>query len=276
MEITRVSIILPTYNGEKFISGAIESVLAQSYKDWNLLVIDDGSTDKTAEIVKEFSKKDTRIKYFRNERNLGIQKTLNRGLKLAQGEYIARIDDDDRWIDSNKLKKQVEFLDNNYNYVLIGTGTVVVDKNGRELFRFLNPQTDEDIRKRILSRNCFTHSSVMFRKKEILRLGGYDETKDVQHSEDYNLWLGVGMIGKFTNLSIYATQFTMHKKSISFKNKFTQLKRNISISKKYKDFYPNYPISFLRNIIKLMGYIVFRVLPFDKIGNSILKRYKEM
>jgi teichuronic acid biosynthesis glycosyltransferase TuaG len=107
-----ISIILPTYNGATYISRAIESVAAQSYTDWELLVIGDGSTDTTAGIVAEYIKKDSRIQYVKNDSNLGIQKSLNRGLHLAQGKYIARIDDDDQWIDTEKLTKQLNFYSN--------------------------------------------------------------------------------------------------------------------------------------------------------------------
>jgi len=275
MNKIKVSIILPTYNGAKFISGAIKSVSAQSYKDWELLVIDDGSTDKTAEIVEELSKKDSRIKYFRNEKNLGIQKTLNKGLKLARGEYVARIDDDDRWVDVDKLKKQVEFLDKNPDYILVGMGVIVVNEDGDELFRFLNPQTDEDIRKKILSRNCFTHSSVMFRKEVAINLGGYSESEDVKHIEDYDLWLKFGRNGKMANLPMHAIHFIMRDKSISSKNKNIQLRRNIKIAKKYRKFYPNYFKASAKNYLRLFMYGVFKFIPFLKLKASILRKYKE-
>ena len=128
-----VSILLPAYNGSKRIEGAIRSVIGQTYTNWELLVIDDGSIDKTAEIVDNFTKNDTRIKYIKNEFNLGIQKTLNYGLRESKGEYIARIDDDDIWCDKEKLNKQVDFLNTNPKCVLVGTGVIIVDKDNKEL-----------------------------------------------------------------------------------------------------------------------------------------------
>src|SRR4030042_3106655 len=98
----KVSIILPTYNGGRFITKAIKSVLGQSFADYEFLIVDDGSTDNTPEIVKEFSRKDKRIRYVREETNQDFQQALNQGLQLAEGEYIARIDDDDIWIDEDK------------------------------------------------------------------------------------------------------------------------------------------------------------------------------
>src|SRR3989344_3196134 len=100
-----ISVLLPTYNGGRFITKAIESVLKQSFGDFELIVIDDGSSDYTPKIVEEFARKDSRIIFVKNKENLGIQKTLNRGLSLAKGIYIARIDDDDEWADKNKLSE---------------------------------------------------------------------------------------------------------------------------------------------------------------------------
>lgn len=267
----RVSIILPVYNGEKFIAFAIESVLAQSYRNWELLVMDDGSTDRTANVVKRYAEKDNRIKYHKNEQNLGIQKTLNRGLKAAQGAYIARIDDDDTWCDVDKLSKQVKFLDDNPEYVLVGTGVIVVDERGNELSRYLTPCKDEDIRKKILSGNCFVHSSVMFRRAAVLKVGGYSEEEEVKHSEDYDLWLKLGEIGKFANLPIYAVKFTLRGGSVSHKNKIKQFRAVIKIAEKYKKDYPNYLLSNIRNYSRLILYGFFDFLPILRLKYKILK-----
>jgi glycosyltransferase involved in cell wall biosynthesis len=196
-----VSIILPTYNGADRISESIKSVLNQTYTNWELLVIDDGSKDNTKEIVENFAKSEPRIKYIKNENNLGIQKTLNKGIREAKGEYIARIDDDDIWCDLKKLEKQVGFLEKNKDYVLVGTGVIVVDESGKELFRYLVPVSDYDIRERILGKNCFVHSSVVFRKAVVLGLGGYGEGSDVRNMEDYDLWHSSQSDDKGYNLS---------------------------------------------------------------------------
>lgn len=273
-----ISIILPTYNGAKWIRSSIESVQAQSYGDWELLVIDDGSVDNTKEIVGNLAIQDSRIRYIKNEKNLGIQKTLNRGLKEAKGEYIARIDDDDRWIDKEKIQKQLTFLEENSNYVLVGTGTIVVDEEGHELFRYLGPKTDKEIRNRILSKNCFTHSSVMFKKTPAIQCGGYSESQDVIHLEDYDLWLKLGMIGKFHNLSIYGTQFTLRDEGMSVKNKPHQFKKNIKLVKFYKDKYPNYFKSLLFNYFKFFAYKIYskisKFIPLNYIKNKIMSIYK--
>jgi len=270
-----VSIILTTYNGAKFITQAIESVLTQSFRDFELLVIDDGSTDNTAEVVKKYSRKDPRIIYLKNENNLGIQKSLNRCLKEARGEWVARIDDDDIWVDPEKLRKQAEFLNASPDYVLVGTGVIMQNEAGLELFRFLNPESDKDIREKLLVKNCFIHSSVVFRKDVAFKFGGYSEKKEARHVEDYDLWLKLGTIGKMANLPIYSVRFTLRPGSISSENKSEQFKKNIIFIKKYKDQYPNYWQAIIWGYFRWIFYKLYRIIPLTDLKNKILKIYKE-
>ncbi len=270
-----VSIILPTYNGAERIKEAIKSVLEQSYTNWELLVIDDGSKDNTREIVENLVKNEQRIKYLRNEINLGIQKTLNKGLREAGGVYIARIDDDDVWIDKNKLEKQVEFLENNKEYVLVGTGVVVVDEKNKVLFRYLLPIKDIDIRNKILSKNCFVHSSVVFRKDAVLKCAGYSESEDTKHIEDYDLWLNLGTLGKFANLGTHSIRFTLRAGSLSSKNKLEQFKKILKLIKNYKNIYPNYYRALFRSTARLIIYGFILKLPIKITLNKFIKFYKE-
>ena len=108
-----VSVILPTYNREKYIAKAIESVCRQSYKNLELIIVNDASTDATNELVDNLAKYNPKIIILRNEMNLGIVASLNKGIEVAQGKYIARLDDDDVWCDDKKIEKQVEFLEKN-------------------------------------------------------------------------------------------------------------------------------------------------------------------
>jgi len=270
-----VSIILPTYNGGKYIKRAIESVMSQTFLEWELLIIDDGSTDNTKDIVNEYINKDKRIIYIKNENNLGIQKTLNKGMRESKGEYIARIDDDDQWIDKNKLKKQVEFLNDNNKCVLVGTGVIVVNEKDEELFRYLLPETDKEIRNKILSKNCFVHSSVLFRKDTALKLNGYSEMGEVRHIEDYDLWLKLGIEGEFANLPIYSVKFTQREGSISSVNKIEQFNKNIKLIKNYKNKYPNYLGAFIRSYLRLVIYGFILKSPIKFSLNKLIKFYKK-
>jgi len=271
----KVSIVLPTHNGSRWIMKAIKSIQAQSFSDWELLVVDDGSIDETSTLVKEISSSDSRIMYIRNEHNIGLQKSLNKGIELSKGEYVARIDDDDRWIDENKLMKQVEFLDKNKDYVLVGTGAIVVNQIGEFLFKYLLPQKDSEIRKSILSKNCFCHSSIVFRKKVVSLIGYYGEEENIKHIEDYDLWLRMGTIGKLHNLPLYAVEFMSREGSVTSNNRKDQFKKNINLIKKYKKNYPNYSQGLIWGYIRFFLYRLFKLLPVSikvKII-SIYKRY---
>ena len=270
-----VSILLPSYNGVSRIRGAIKSVLDQSYVGWELLVLDDGSKDNLKGVVEGFTKNEPRIRYIKNDINLGIQKTLNKGLKEARGEYIARIDDDDAWADKDKLKKQIEFLEKNKDYVLVGTGVIEVDEKGKELFRYLVPESDKEIRNKILGKNCFVHSSVVIRKTSVMNLGGYSESVETFHIEDYDLWLKLGTVGELANLPLYAVLFTAREDSISSRNKVDQFKKILKLIKNYKNTYPHYYGSLFRSTARLLIYGFLIKLPIRFYLNKIKKIYKE-
>lgn len=197
-----VSIIIPTYNGEKYIKEAVENALNQTHQNIEVIVIDDGSKDKTLQIIFQLSKKDSRITILKNPVNLGFVKTLNKGIQKAKGKYIARLDDDDFWVDSQKIEKQVNFLESHPNHVLVGGGIIVKrKKDNAEVVRYLFPEKDEDIRKVILVDNVFAHSSVVFKKTACEKVGGYDE--QFGFFADINLWLKLGQVGKLYNFQEY-------------------------------------------------------------------------
>ena len=270
----KISIILPTCNGSRYIEKAVDSVLNQSFKDWELLIIDDGSEDNTEGILKKYIENNTNNIYLKNKTNLGIQKSLNRGLTESHGDYIARIDDDDVWIDKDKLKKQIEFLDNNKDYVLVGTGVVVVDDDGKEKFRYLLPQKDIEIRNVILLKNCFVHSCVIFKKDAVLNFSGYSESIETKHIEDYDLWLKLGLVGKFANLPFYGTNFMIRKESVSSSNKLEQLKKDMVIIRKFGNNYPRYFKAFILGSLRLFFYQIYNIFP-NQIKITIFKLYKE-
>lgn len=276
MKNPKISVLLPTYNGAKFITKSIDSVLKQAFNDLELIVVDDGSTDYTAEIIEEFMRKDERIVFIRNKENLGIQKTLNKGLGITKGEYVARIDDDDVWSDSGKLEAQVRFLDEHSDHVLVGTGVIMVDEEREELFRFLQPIDDKAIRDRMLFKSCFMHSAVLFRREIVLELGGYSEREEHKHIEDYQLWLELGKQGKLANLPIYGTKFMIRNGAISATYKEEQFKRNIGLIKRFRNDYPHYLKALSFGYMRYFGYLVYKFIPFKFLKYSILKAYKSV
>lgn len=269
-----VSIILPAYNSAHLIARSIDSVLAQSFQEWELLIIDDGSTDGTGAVAQSYVAREPRIRILTNTENRGVQYTLARGLKEATGELIARIDSDDAWLDHEKLAKQVAFLKTHPDYVLLGTGAIISDEKGSELLRFLPPETDEVIRARLLMKNCFMHASVMFRKDMAIKAGGYDQTEATRHIEDYDLWLKLGSIGKLANLPIYGISFLSRRTAVSAKNRSAQFYRTIGLIKKYKGNYPGYISGLVTAHARYYLYSIFTMLPAS-FRNMFLRFYKQ-
>jgi glycosyltransferase involved in cell wall biosynthesis len=241
-----ISIIMPTYNRSVFLRRAIESVFQQTLSDWELIIVDDASTDDTPGVIGEFMARDKRIVALRNDINLypGISKILDRGLAVAKGEYIARLDDDDYWIDPDKLKKQYDFLENHPNYVVIGSGMVVVDNEGKELYRYLKKETDEEIRRTALSANPFSHTTVMFRAEIAKKVGGYG---DWRYAEDWNLWLKMGKYGKFYNFQEYFAAYTSAGENKSFTHQRAQSRTILDFIVKYRRKYPGFVRGYLLN-----------------------------
>jgi len=271
-----VSIILPTYNGARFIRRAIESVRAQSVTDWELLIVNDGSSDATGSLITEISAIEPRIRILNFRENKGIQKALNEGLLQSKGEYIARIDDDDVWSDAHKLDKQLTFMAENPDCVLVGTGLVVQNENGDELYRFLNPVSDFEIRCRILYRNCFSHSTVLFKKAAALKFNGYDESELARHTEDYDLWLKLGTVGSFANLPEYSVRFTSRPGNISSKNKLSQFRHQLAITGQYRGKYPGYIAARIKSYLRLWLYAALGAFVSSKMQARFIGYYKRV
>jgi len=238
-----------TYNRAHFITQAIDSVLSQTFTDWELIILDDCSTDNTKEIIQKYLT-DPRIKYIENEINLGITKNRNKALSLSHGEYIAVLDSDDYWTNNNKLSLQNEFLDLNKNYTLVGTNMIIVDEQGQVIKKVKYPSNNFFIKNLLLLKNLFCHSSVLYRKQDILNLGSYDENLPIW--EDYDLWLKLGLKHKFANLYQQTTAYRKHTgQSNTEKIKIGQDAQK-QIIEKYKETYNGYIlakiIDKLRNI----------------------------
>lgn len=234
-----VSIILPTHNRAYLLESAVKTVIEQSFQNWELLVLDDLSTDNTEELMNDFSKNDSRIHYIKLpvDNIPGITKYLNHGIKIAKGKYIARIDDDDFWIDKEKLQIQVDFLDNNPDYVITGGGVIIVDENRKELYKYFKKETDEEIRRFILSSNPFLHSTIMFRKEAAEKVGLYHDTV---YAEDWDMWLRLGKVGKLYNFPRYFAEYMSAGQNKSFTHQRKQSRVLFGILKEFKNDYPGY------------------------------------
>lgn len=206
----KVTVFIPVYNGEPFLAEAIQSVLGQTYRDFELLVVDDCSTDRSVEIVRSF--RDPRIRLERNERNRGRPFTRNRGLELARGEYLAVLDADDV-CESERLERSVSFLDANPDVAAVGSAATFIDDGGRPLFVARFPLDSGEIRSRIFATNCFLHSSVTFRRAQVLAIGGYDGR--LPQSQDYDLFLRLSAVHALANLEDPLVRYRVHDAQVS-------------------------------------------------------------
>ncbi len=186
MTVPRITVLMPVYNGEKHLAPAVDSILSQTYGDFEFLVIDDGSTDGSAGIIASYS--DHRIRLVSNDRNLGLIATLNRGIDLARGEYIARMYCDDISM-PDRLARQAAFLDADPSCAMVAVKTVFIDDEGKECGFWRddrNTTSSQEIVQRLPRANCIAHPGVMIRKR---LLAAYRYEARQVHSEDYDLWL---------------------------------------------------------------------------------------
>lgn len=192
-----VSIVMPVFNDMAYLSVAIESVLGQTYPHWELLIIDDGSTDETPTLLQNWT--DARIRVIRNPENWGVTRSLQRGLALAQGSYIARMDSDDVALPT-RLAKQVQFLERHPEVGILGSRAELMDVAGRSLGLSSTYTTDWPIRWASLLTNPFVHPTVMLRRATLTKLDlNYDET--YRTSQDYDLWTRMLMVTEGANLA---------------------------------------------------------------------------
>jgi glycosyltransferase involved in cell wall biosynthesis len=177
-----ITVLLPVYNGERYLAQAIQSILGQTFENFELLIIDDGSTDRTPEIIKQFN--DPRIRLINNDKNIGLIGTLNKGIGLANGRYIARMDCDD-WCVSDRLAKQLAFMEEQPDVGLCGSWIKAIRESCEELLRY--PTTDVDIRCRMLFASTLAHPSVMIRRA-MLTENHLEYAASYIYAEDYELW----------------------------------------------------------------------------------------
>ena len=196
-----------TYNRPQYLCRAIESVRGQVLQNWELLVIHDGSNDRTAEIMREQVRGDSRIRYFNRPKGGNIANATNYGLTRARGRYIAILDDDDFWASPAKLSKQVDFLDENPDYAACGGGMILVDGAGVEKQRCLKRQNDAELKRWALVANPIAHSTAMFRRSLIQKCGGYDES--LSGFQDWDVFLKLGQLGKLYNFPEEFTCYTI-------------------------------------------------------------------
>ena len=222
-----VTVLMSVYNGETFLREAIESILQQTWTDFEFLIVDDGSTDQTREILQSYN--DERIRVLDQPTNIGLAKSLNFGLREARAPLVARQDADDR-SRPERLAAQVQFMSAHREVTLAGTQVRILDKHGRALRwpGWERATTNHAIRFQLLLDNPFIHTSVMFRRDVVWQeFGGYDET--LSTGQDFDLWSRVAARYKVSNLPAILIDYRFHGSSASARYDQNHLERSSSI-----------------------------------------------
>lgn len=216
-----ISVIMPVYNAEAYLKEAIDSILEQTFTDFELIAIDDGSVDGSRKLLEHYAKVDPRIKVVIHKQNMRLVATLNDGLSLAQGEYIARMDSDDMSF-PKRFELQVDILQRMPQVVLVAGTYEIIDEEGEFIYREVIPVNDRDIKRTMFLRNPIAHGSVMFRRSAIEQVGGYI---DYGPTEDFELWTRMATIGEFQGMEETIFRWRINTKGIS--------KNNVALADKF-------------------------------------------
>src|SRR3984893_8087593 len=211
MSSPTVSVVMSVFNGEEFLSETIDSVLNQSFRDFEFVIVDDGSTDATADILSKYVLRDGRIRVLRNGKK-GRAASLNLGISLANGKYVANPDADDLSI-PGRLEEQVAFMERNPEVGVLGGAFELIADSGDVIDIIRHPLEDSQIQSVILRYNPICHSSVILRKDIVLASGGYRST--FEPSEDYDLWLRMSERSRLANLQNVLVRYRVHANQLS-------------------------------------------------------------
>ena len=226
MKKNKVTVLMPVYNGEKYLREAVDSILNQTYTNFDFLIINDGSTDNTLKILQSYN--DNRIKIIDNKENLGLIQTLNKGLRLASGEFIARMDADDISLPV-RLEKQINYLIKQNEVGVLGSQADIINDLGEKIDFYMVPNSHNMIAWMLLFGRSFIHPSVMFRRSAIEEAEGYNASS--LYMEDYELWISLVKKTRFANLSETLIKYRTSKDSIS-RRMVDQQQQNVLTAKK--------------------------------------------
>jgi glycosyltransferase involved in cell wall biosynthesis len=264
----KISVIMPVYNAGKYVKEAIESILHQTFVDFEFIIINDGSTDDSLTVIKSFN--DYRIILI-DQDNQGLIKSLNLGLSLAKGSWIARMDADDISY-SNRFEEQIKLIDE--SIAVIGSQAHLIDANGHNFGTTNFALTHDKIYKDLVKhRSTVIHPSVLINKSLLTFVGGYD--LKMKHIEDFDLWLRISKVGKLINVNKALLGLRKHESNISKIYLSTAIK-NAYISLAYHHIYQSYAIinqdlytKIENKIAPNVNYYAVKMVEFEKIKESI-------
>jgi glycosyltransferase involved in cell wall biosynthesis len=211
-QVPAISVLMPVYNAERYVAEAVESILKQTFTDFEFLIINDGSTDRSRQILQRYAEQDSRIRLICRE-NRGLVATLNEMIDLARAPLLARMDADDVSY-PERFAKQLEFIKKNQDVVCVGGMFELIDEKGRFLTRLHPPERDPEIQQLMLKgHTAICHPCAMMRTSIVRRVGGYDLT--VPCAEDLDLWLRLGESGRLANMPDYLLKYRLNSDSVS-------------------------------------------------------------
>ncbi len=257
-----VSVIIPVYNANGYLLQAINSIQTQTYKNLEIIIVDDGSTDETPKILSSLAKKDKRIKIITNKKNLNIASSLNRGIKLAKGNYIARMDADDIAL-TNRIEKQIKFLQTHPDVVILGGQCKTIDINNKTIGHKFFPVMDKDIKDALYFENPIQHPTVIFNTKLIPKNFTWYNTS-LPPAEDYDLFFRLAKFGKFHNLKSIVLKYRQYLGSSTFKNPLNTFKVTLRVRKMATNKYGYIP-SFKSNLIHRIQKLTVKLIPASLI-----------
>jgi len=204
-----VSVVMSVYNASTQVMEAVESVRRQSFKDWEFLIIDDGSTDGTLDVLRQAARLEPRIRLVRNPHRSGLASALNTGWRIARSDLIARMDADDICL-GHRLAVQVEYMRCHPEIDVLGTAVEVLDHAGRVVGLAHRPERHEELVAKLFKENPFIHPTVIIRRRLLEELGGYDES--LRRAQDFDLWLRAHRRFRFHNLRDVALQYRARRR----------------------------------------------------------------
>lgn len=222
----KISVVMPAFNEERTIERAIKSILEQTYENFEFIIVDDGSTDKTDEVLDKFI--DTRIKIVTNKFNIGVTKSMNIGIRASKGKYIARMDADD-YCFPERIERQLEFLEAHPSIAVLGTACYLKDSIRGEEFVRVFPLEDSDIKKEMAKYISICQGSVMMRRQAVVQAGLYNE--EYSDIEDLELWTRMGVKYKFANLEMPLYVYDLRQETSFFHNRYSPVERNLKLVK---------------------------------------------
>jgi len=266
----RISVLMPAYNVEKYVGEAIESILNQTFTDFEFIIINDGSTDNTAKIIQEYAKQDKRIRFIDNKKNQGLIAVLNQGLDLCTGEYIARMDSDDISL-PERFEKQIKYMDEHPECGVVGGFGYCFFSDGAKGYVWKKPE--HVLYGDLLNRNPMIHPTVLMRKS-VLDEHNIKYSNEYKHAEDYALWADLINCTQLHNIPEIVLHYRCHGNNVGIVYHDLQYQNSMKLRTRLKKSLTNDPIltRILTNSYQdvIEEFYLFGLIPFIRI-----KRYGE-